>query len=84
MFDCFTVGCFVVSGNVAGTFMVSGAWELGVRFQDFDDTADSTLMDLGANYYANGHDFKYIINWASLSSDNGDTDTLTIGVNARF
>ena len=76
--------------SLQGTFMLSeagseyGAWELGVRFQDFDDTADSTLMDVGANYYANGHDFKYIINWASLSSDNGDTDTLSIGVNARF
>jgi len=76
--------------SVQGTFMLSeagsdyGAWELGLRFQDFDDSADTSVIDFGANYYANGHDYKYIINWASVSSDNGDTDTITLGVNARF
>ena len=57
--------------------------ELGVRFQDFDDTADSALMDFGAN-------FAPAATTSSTSStgrpqpDNGATDTLTIGVDARF
>jgi len=85
--------------SLQGTFMLSeasseyGAWELGVRFQDFDNKStdtdpnpDYTQVDIGANYYANGHDFKYIINWSSLSSDldDGDVDTFSVGVNARF
>jgi hypothetical protein len=61
-----------------------GAWELGVRFQDFDDSQDTSVVDFGANYYANGHDYKYIINWSSVSSDAGDVDLITLGVNARF
>lgn len=77
--------------SVQGTFMLSeagseyGAWELGARFQDYDDDAfDTTTLDIGANYYANGHDYKYIINWTSISSDLGDADLIQVGVNARF
>ena len=76
--------------SLQGTFMLSeagseyGAWELGVRFQDFDDSQETSVIDFGANYYANGHDYKYIINWASVSSDAGDTDVISLGVNARF
>lgn len=77
--------------TLQGTFMLSeasseyGAWELGARFQDLDDDVnDTTILDLGANYYANGHDFKYIINWTSVSSDAGDADIISVGVNSRF
>ena len=38
----------------------------------------------GANYYVDGHAMKYIINWTSVGSDNGDTDPIRIGVNAAF
>lgn len=77
--------------TLQGTFMLSeassdyGAWELGARFQDLDDDVnDTTVLDFGANYYANGHDYKYIINWTSISSDAGDADIISLGVNARF
>ncbi len=78
--------------SVQGTFMLSeagsdyGAWELGLRFQDLDDTNETTVIDFGANYYANGHDYKYIINYSSISSDDAslEVDTITLGVNARF
>ena len=78
--------------SIQGTFMLSeagseyGAWELGVRFQDLDDAAETTVIDFGANYYANGHDYKYIINYSSVSSDNAanEVDAITVGVNARF
>lgn len=76
--------------SLQGTFMLSeagseyGAWELGVRFQDFDNADDTSVIDIGANYYANGHDYKYIINWTSVDSDSADGDLISLGVNARF
>lgn len=78
--------------SLQGTFMLSeassdyGAWEIGARYQDLDDTFDSTILDIGANYYANGHDFKYIINYSMLESDSlaDDVSIISLGVNGRF
>ncbi len=78
--------------SLMGTFMLSegtadyGAWEVGARFQDLDDAADTTVIDVGANYYVNGHDLKYILNWTSVSSDvtAAEFDLIQLGVNARF
>lgn len=79
---------------IGGTFMLTeatseyGAWELGARFQDLDDTADTRVIDVGANYYADGHNMKYIINWTSFDSDAGagslDGDLIRVGVQTRF
>ncbi|MEL6431301.1 MAG: porin [Planctomycetota bacterium] len=78
--------------SVGGSFMLTeasseyGAWELAARYQDFDDPGDSTLIDVGANYYAHGHDMKYIINVTSGSSDGGGLDgtLVRVGVQSRF
>ena len=78
--------------SIAGTFMLTdassqyGAWELGVRFQTLDDDDDTRVIDAGANYYVDGHNMKYIINYTNLDSDNGnfDGDLIRVGVQARF
>ncbi|MEM8710373.1 MAG: porin, partial [Planctomycetota bacterium] len=47
---------------IGGTFMLTeassdyGSWELGARFQDLDDPLSTRIIDVGANYYAAGHD----------------------------
>lgn len=77
---------------LSGTFMLTeassdyGSWEVGARFQDLDDTLSTRIIDIGANYYADGHNMKYIINWTSYDSDPGglDGDLIRVGVNARF
>lgn len=78
--------------SIMGTFMLSegtadyGAWELGARFQDLDNADNTTVIDIGANYYVNGHDLKYILNWTNVSSDTAaaEFDLIQVGVNARF
>ncbi len=78
--------------SIGGTFMLTeassdyGAWELGARFQDLDDAASTRIIDIGANYYADGHNMKYIINWTSFDSDPGglDGDLIRVGVQTRF
>lgn len=78
--------------SLMGTFMLSegtadyGAWELGARFQDLDDADSTSVIDIGANYYVNGHDLKYILNWTNVSSDvdANEFDLIQVGVNARF
>ena len=70
--------------SLMGTFSLNESWELGLRYQDLDDAASTDILDIGANYYVDGHAMKYIINWTSLGSDAGDTDLLRIGVNAAF
>ena len=61
-----------------------GAWEIGLRYQDLDDAANTDAIDVGANYYVDGHNMKYIINWTSIGSDMGDIDLIRIGVNTRI
>ena len=76
--------------SLQGTFMLTqpnsdyGAWEIGLRYQDLDDAANTDAIDVGANYYVDGHNMKYIINWTSIGSDLGDIDLIRIGVNTRI
>ena len=72
--------------SIMGTFALNESWELGLRYQDVDDAFSTDVLDIGANYYVDGHAMKYIINWTSVGSDSpaGDTDLLRIGVNAAF
>ncbi|MEM6672508.1 MAG: porin [Planctomycetota bacterium] len=78
--------------SVSGTFMLvrpdanRGGWELGARYQNLDDDEDTFLIDLGVNYYVDGHNMKYIFNYTKLDSDDSDfeADVFRIGVNTRF
>lgn len=77
--------------SLGGSFMLTqesseyGAWELGARLQDLDNDADTTIIDVGANYYVAGHDMKYIINFTQVDSDAGfDGSIFRLGVQSRF
>ncbi len=72
--------------SLMGTFALNESWELGIRYQDLDDTNSTDVMDIGANYYVDGHAMKYIFNWTSVGSDSaaGDTDLIRLGFNAAF
>ncbi len=57
------------------TYMLTpDQWELGIRFQDMDDTADTSIMEVGVNRYLDGHNLKYSIGYRSISSDVAATE----------
>jgi len=76
--------------GVMGTFMLTqpsaeqGGWELGARFQDMDDMVDTNILDVGVNYYASGHDYKYFLNYKTIDSDTVEADIITLGINVGF
>ena len=79
--------------SIMGTFALNESWELGLRYQDLDDTNNTDIIDFGVNYYVDGHAMKYILNWTSVSQDGdgtvpgggaGDGDLIRIGFNAAF
>ena len=44
-------------------------WEAAVRYEEFDDLNDSNAVSLGVNYYMQGHNAKWQLNWVNVSSD---------------
>ncbi len=62
-----------------GTYMLTpDTWELGIRFQDFDNAADTEVIDLGVNRYIDGegHNAKWSIGYVMAEATAGDADTL--------
>lgn len=57
-------------------------WEVAGRWEDFDDTNDSSMMSLGVNYYVEGHDVKWQLNYSSIDSDvsTNEADVLAIAM----
>jgi hypothetical protein len=76
--------------GIMGTFMITqpspeqGGWELGARFQDMDDMVDTNIIDVGVNYYASGHDYKYFLNYKTIDSDTVEADIISVGLNLGF
>ncbi len=66
----FGVGGDNTAFTVYGTYMLTpDQWELGLRFQDFDDAADTSAIEVGVNRYLDGHNLKYSFGYTSVSSD---------------
>jgi len=55
-------------------YMFNEQYEVALRWTDFDDDDDTNRMDLGLNYYVQGHDLKWQLNFSSGSSDVETTD----------
>ncbi|MCE9592565.1 MAG: OprO/OprP family phosphate-selective porin [Planctomycetes bacterium] len=68
--------------DVTAAYMFNPNWEGAVRFQDADDTSDTSSIGFGVNYYVKGHDVKWQLNVISTSSDNTalDTDKILLGL----
>jgi hypothetical protein len=69
--------------NVAASFAVMpDQLELAVRYEDFDDTDDSTAITVGANWYLQGHAAKWQANYITTSSDNSanEFDVIQVGL----
>ena len=55
-------------------------WEAAIRYEDFDDTADSNMITLGLNRYIDGHNAKWGVNYSTIDSDAGDADVIAAGM----
>lgn len=57
--------------SIFASFMLSpDQWEIAVRYEDLDDTNDTTRATAGLNYYMGGHNAKWQLNFATTDSDN--------------
>jgi hypothetical protein len=62
--------------SATASFMfVPEQWEAAVRWEDIDDDADTTIFTGGVNYYVEGHDAKWQLNYSSFDSDDNDIDS---------
>ncbi|MCC6408189.1 MAG: hypothetical protein IT453_13585 [Planctomycetes bacterium] len=68
--------------DLTATYQFNPNWEGAVRYEDADDTDDTSTIGLGVNYYVNGHKAKWQLNFLSTSSDNDslDTDKIILGL----
>jgi len=66
---------------LTGGFMfVPDRWEAAVRWEDLDDDDDTSVITLGVNYYAVGHDAKWQLNYAMIDSDADEVDGDYLGI----
>lgn len=72
---------------VEGTYMLTpDTWEVGARYQDFDDDENTDLIEVAVNHYMEGHDLKWTIQYTTSNSDDNDLeiDLITLGLTAGF
>ncbi|MDF1801112.1 MAG: hypothetical protein P1V81_18235 [Planctomycetota bacterium] len=61
--------------------------EVALRMDDLDNTVDTSIMTIGANYYQHlPHTVKWSLNFESVSSDTAalETDTIRLGMTLSF
>jgi hypothetical protein len=55
-------------------------WEVGARYDQFDDVLGRELLTIGFNRYYKGHDTKVQVNFSTESSSGDDADAFGIGL----
>jgi hypothetical protein len=69
--------------SVTAGFMVSPEeWEVAARYEDADDTNDTTRITVGVNYYVQGHAAKWSLNYDTIDSDLSliEADIISVGL----
>jgi hypothetical protein len=59
-------------------------WEVGGRYERFDDVLGRELVTMGFNRYFQGHDTKLQVNFSSENSSGDDVDIFGIGLTLSF
>jgi hypothetical protein len=67
--------------NAQGTWRASQDWELGLRIQELDDSAQTSVLDFAASrtFPGEGRDLSWTLGWTRLETSaalGGDVDTL--------
>jgi len=68
--------------DVTGSYMFTDMYEAAVRYEDADDSENTTAFKVGVNRYVQNHDIKWQVEWEHVSTDNaaGDFDVLGLGL----
>jgi len=66
--------------SLTASFLINTQWEIAARYEDVDDSDDTTLITLGLNWYLEGHNAKWQINYATADSDNSSFEVDLIGL----
>jgi len=59
-------------------------WEVGARYEQFDDVLGRELLTVGFNRYYRGHDAKVQVNFSTESSSGDDADAFGVGLTLSF
>ncbi len=59
-------------------------WEVGARYEHFDDVLGRELLTVGFNRYYQGHDAKVQVNFSTENSSGDDADAFGIGLTLSF
>jgi hypothetical protein len=72
--------------DVTGSYMFSDMYEVAARYEDADDTNDTTVWRVGVNRYTQGHDIKWVAQFASSDSDLAalEVDEFALGLVVSF
>jgi hypothetical protein len=74
--------------DVTGSFRITEQYEIALRYQDADDSDNTTSYAIGANRYeqGHGHDIKWQAQWQEVKTDNaiGDISQFAIGLAVSF
>jgi hypothetical protein len=72
--------------DVVGSYMFTDMYEAAVRYQDMDDTEDTTAWTVSVNRYVQNKDIHWTLQWESVSTDNAidDFDVLGVGLTVAF
>lgn len=73
--------------NATISYMFTDMWEVALRYEDADDTDDSTAISASVNRYVMGHDIKWTGEFRTVDSDNattGDFDVFGLGITLSF
>lgn len=72
--------------NATISYMFTDMWEAALRYEDADDTDDSTAISFSINHYVQGHDIKWTGEFRTVDTDNAidDFDVFGLGVSLSF
>jgi hypothetical protein len=87
----------LTTGTAAGTspysatasFLFTEMYEVGVRYEDYDDSSETTGYGLVVNRYVQGHDIKWTLQWQHQDQDSppgasDSADVFSLGLTVGF
>jgi phosphate-selective porin len=68
--------------DATASFLINDMYEVAVRYEDFDDAANTNKITGGVNRYVAGHDIKWTLQWEHTDTDaaTGDADAFALGL----
>ena len=69
-----------------GSFMITEAYEIGLRYQDLDDTENTNLISGVLAWYHDDWNTKWQLQYSTADSDNDalDSDVISLGLAVSF